>query len=556
MNEIMESWLCPPFDEDTREEVRKLSEQPDELINAFYTRLSFGTGGLRGLMGVGTNRMNRYIVSFTTEGLARYLKRYFIEEEKLKVFIGFDCRHHSKEFGKEAAEVLAGHGIQVFISDEVVTTPFTSFACRELKCHAAIMITASHNPKTYNGYKVYWQDGGQILFPHDHLIEREANLIASPDQVKRASFYSPLIHKVGEPLKKAYRKTLARELLQPEKNQKQGSKIKIVYTSLHGTGSAFVPDLMRECGFLDFQTVKAQEQPDGSFPTVPFPNPEEAEALEMGVKQLLETKGDILIATDPDADRMRVAIRQEDQVILLNGHQIASLLLYHVLSHQKEIPSNGATVKSIVTTELLRKISEAFGVVCIDVLPGFKYIGELIHKWEDGSHTFLFGGEESYGTLYSTFCRDKDGVFASLLVAEAALCAKLKGKNLLSILEEIYQKFGKFSEQIHSIQYPETKEGREEMKCVMEDLRAFPPSMFDGIEVKTIEDFSKKQGSLPLSNTLLYRLEDGSKIVIRPSGTEPKIKIYCEVRGDKNCHSLITSLEKRLSQGMEVLTNR
>lgn len=547
----IQAWSKPPFDLATKSHIDSLIEEnPSSLIDAFYTSLSFGTGGLRGLMGIGTNRINSYTVSFVTEGLSRYLKKVF-GEKNLRVFVGYDCRHNSKTFAEVSAKVLAGNGIEVFLADDLVATPFTSFACRALNCHAAIMVTASHNPKEYNGYKVYWQDGSQILSPHDRGIEDEAKKISSPEEVHLASLESPLIHLVGHELKQHYLDGLSKFQMLPKEAHEKGDKLKIVFANLHGTGSVYLPKLMKMWGFSNFHAVKEQYVPDGSFPTVHFPNPEDDSALALGAENLLALKGDLLIATDPDADRMRVGVRAGDEVVLLNGHEIACLLLNHILSHLEEIPSNGAVVKTIVTTELFKKIAESFGVECIDVLTGFKFIGKLIHDWEDGTKTFLFGGEESYGTLCGTLSRDKDGILGALLITEAAFAALLEGKTLLDKIEEIYQIHGRYDGDILCLSYPESRQGRLEMKEIMEQLRKHPPITIAQEEVDSIDDYLSRKKTdlktgkeipltLPLSDVLVFHLKDGSKLIVRPSGTEPKIKIYGEVIGEKGrCKALL-----------------
>ncbi len=565
--ERVQAWSCPPFDEETQKKVIEMAEkEPVACTNAFYTRLSFGTGGLRGLMGLGTNRINHYTVAFTTEGLARHLRKTFGAGD-LSVFVGYDCRHHSKEFAEEVAKVLAGHAIRAYLSDDIVTTPFTSFSTHFLQCQAGVMITASHNPKEYNGYKVYWQDGSQILSPHDKGIEKEAYQVISPNQVKYASLDSPYIEKIGTPLKEQYNQALSKLQLMKEKCLEKGSKMKIVYTNLHGTGIVFVPELMRQWGFTNFQTVTEQEVPDGDFPTVDFPNPEEPASLELGVKTMGKVGGDLLIATDPDGDRMRVAVRHKEKIELLNGNQIACLLLNHILSHLEAIPANGVVIKTIVTTDLFRKIANKFHVECVSVLTGFKYIGELIHQYEDGSKTFIFGGEESYGTLFGTCVRDKDGIMASLLIAEAALAAHLEGKTLIDKLEELYTTFGRYAEGIRCITFPESKEGHEEMQQVMERLRTDPPHMIHRSEVVLIEDYLRKKSfnlktgmeehlNLPVTDALTFRLQTGAILIIRPSGTEPKIKIYGEVIGQhSDCQALLESCYELLRKTTHIVAN-
>lgn len=500
-----ETWKT--FDPETKELIEKM--EPKELEDAFYTSLKFGTGGLRGLMGVGTNRMNRYTVAFATQGLANYLKQG-------KVFIGYDTRLHSEEFARVAAEVLSGNGIEVLLSKEVCPTPLASFSCRYYKCQAAIMITASHNPAAYNGYKVFWSDGGQILPPHDIGILKEIEKITHPSQVKKSTH---LIQEAWEENSAAYLQAMdSLKLLPAEK-----SPLHIVYTNLHGTGLNLTLRLLKNWGFEKITLVDGQTTLDGNFPTVAYPNPEEIESLKMGIETLERVNGDILIAQDPDADRMRAAVMHQGKPYVLNGNQLASLLLYHIVTHA-QLPKNGLCIKTIVTTELLKRIAEDHGLQCIDVLTGFKYIAEKINE------QFVFGGEESYGTLYGTFARDKDAVLAAALIAEMANVAKKQGKTLVDRMDEITQKYGYLTEYVHSLHFPESKEGRMEMVQWMENQRLHP---IDGV---------RRLDYLPKSDVLQYFFDDGTKLVIRPSGTEPKIKIYAEGPDVALCKSHVLKL--------------
>lgn len=547
----VEAWLSPSFDEKTRQEIERLAkEEPEELTNAFYTHMSFGTGGLRGLMGIGTNRMNTYTVSFATQGLANYLKKSFPHQE-LSVFIGYDCRNHSREFAETAASVLAGNNIRAYLSKELCTTPFTSFCCRHLKAQAAIMVTASHNPPAYNGYKVYWQDGGQVLPPHDIGIVKEANLITSPEQVKKAPLNSPLIEERYEEEKRAYIKAL--HDLQLLSNAK-GEKIHIVYSPLHGTGIQFVPDVLKDWGFTHVTYVEEQKRADGNFPTCPFPNPEEAETMALGVQYLQKLQADLFIATDPDADRMRAIIWHQNRPIWLNGNQLACIMLYHVLQNMNPLPKGAAFIKTIVTTELFRKITEGFGRPTYDVLTGFKYIAQLIDRWEGSDKHYIFGGEESYGTLLGTVARDKDAVIATALISEAALAASLEGKTLIDLLHDIYKRFGLYGEALVSLTFPETKEGKDSIVQAVSRLRTAPPKELLGQKVARIADYQiseeldlttnkKTPITLPKSDVIQLFLQDGSKVTLRPSGTEPKIKLYAEVP-----QTVETSVEETLQK--------
>ncbi|MCP5506095.1 MAG: phospho-sugar mutase [Chlamydiales bacterium] len=521
----VEEWLKSPYDAKTQEAVRALKEKdPAGLIDAFYTTISFGTGGMRSTMGVGTNRLNNYTIQTATQGLANYILGQKIEAPK--VYISHDCRHHSKTFAEETARVLAGNGIEVFLTKELRPTPYVSFGCRHHRCTAAVMITASHNPPEYNGYKVYWADGAQIVAPHDQGIVAEVAKISSPADVNMAELSDRLIHLVDDD--EAYFKALDPLQNHPETNRKLGKELKIVYSPLHGCGITTLPEALRRWGFINLSLVEKQKTPDGNFPNAPSPNPEQEEALELGTKQLLEEDGDLFFATDPDADRIGVVVNHQGKAVTLNGNQIASLSLYY-LCQTRPLPNNSAAVTTIVTTELFRKIAESFGVTPFEVLTGFKYIGEKIHEWEQSkAFTYLFGAEESLGFLYGTHARDKDATSAACLLSEIALQLKLQNKTLVDLLQEITERYGPFLEGQLSASFEGGKEGMETMKTLMEKLRKEPPKTIDGQKVIAIEDYltGKTQIPLPKSDVLLFRLEDQSKYVIRPSGTEPKIKIY------------------------------
>jgi phosphomannomutase len=525
----IKAWLKPPYDEKTQGKVRALKENdPTALMDAFYTTISFGTGGMRSIMGVGTNRLNKYTIQTATQGLAHYILKQKVEAPK--VFISHDCRHHSREFAEETARVLAGNGIEVFLSKELRPTPYVSFGCRYHRCTAAVMITASHNPPEYNGYKVYWADGAQIVAPHDQGIIAEVKKITSPSEVKLAELSDQLIHLVDDD--EAYYKALDPLQNHPDTNHKHGKELKIIYSPLHGCGITTLPEALRRWGFQNISLVEEQKTPDGSFPHAPSPNPEEHKALELGIKQLLKEEGDLFFATDPDADRIGVAFRHKNEAIILNGNEIASLSLYF-LCQTRPLPSNSAAVTTIVTTELFKNIAISFGVTPFEVLTGFKYIGEKIHEWEQSKEfTYLFGAEESLGFLYGTHARDKDATSAACLLAEIALQLKLQNKTFADLLREIREKYGPFLEGQRSVSFGGGKQGMDTMKALMEKLRKDPPKTIDGQKVIDVEDYLTGKTHLPLpqSNVLLFRLEDRSKYVIRPSGTEPKIKIYALAR--------------------------
>lgn len=535
-------WLSGPFDEKTKAEVRSLKENnPQGLIDAFYSDLSFGTGGLRGLMGPGTNRLNIYTIRLATQGFANYLRKE-LPQENLSVLIGFDSRHHSKEFAEEAAKVLVGNGIHVYLLSELRPTPYISFACRYKKASAAIMITASHNPKEYNGYKVYWSDGAQVVPPHDEGIVKEVTALSDLSMIKLAELGDSRIEIVPTSLDEEYLKAIAPLQCFPEEDKKQGPALNIVYTSLHGTGITIVPRALREWGFSSIHLVENQVKIDGDFPTLKFPNPEYKETLTLGIELLEKTKADIVLATDPDADRIGVVAAHLGKPVLINGNEMAAIcvdFLCEILPKLGKMPQKGAFVTTIVTTELLKKIAVSNGFSCFEVLTGFKYIGEKIHEWETAkeSYHFIFGAEESYGYLLGTHARDKDAIISSCLIAEIACYAKMHGETLIDRLHRIYKKYGIFREKQISLNFAPSKAGMEQMAALMRTLRSSPPHAIAGQGVVSIEDYEKKtrlyldtgktEGlDLPQSDVLLFYLADKTRLVIRPSGTEPKVKIY------------------------------
>ncbi len=572
-------WLEGSYDEKTKGAIREmLQKDPKSVVDAFFTKLTFGTAGLRGTMGIGSNRMNTYTVGAATQGLANYILKQHKPVNGYSVLIGYDSRHHSREFAEETAKVLAGNGIKVYLYKDIRPTPLVSYGCRYKKCLSAVMITASHNPPQYNGYKVYWFDGAQVVHPHDTGIISEAGKITDPDMVRQlSSLNSPLIEEIGTEIDDAYVKDIHTLQNYPDDNKKRGEELNVVYTSLHGTGITLVPRVLNDWGFDSISYVEKQIIPDGDFPTANYPNPEEKAAMQLGVDLLLKTKGDILVATDPDADRMGVGVRKGDSVTLLTGNQILSICMAHIceaLTKQKKLPEKGAFIKSIGTTELFQAICDDYKRTCFNVLTGFKYIGEKIHEWETlaNGYQFIFGGEESYGYLTGTFSRDKDAVVCSALICEVALQAKLQGKTLLDDLDKLYFKYGIFEEKTVSINFSETKEGKEQMSANMDRLRKTNLKEIAGNKVVSIEDYltstkhyldSGKTDHLilPISDVLLYWLEDGSKAMVRPSGTEPKIKLSCGLRerkfktieegiavAKKRCDILLDFLKKELLQ--------
>lgn len=540
----VDRWLNENYDVNTKNEIRKmLIENPKGILDAFYTNLSFGTGGLRGIMGLGSNRVNVYTIRAASQGLADYIHLQTLHSQEHSVIIGYDSRHNSRLFAEEAAKVLAGNGIKVFLFNEIRPTPLISFGCRLKNCTAGIMITASHNPREYNGFKVYWTDGAQVVSPHDKNIIQMVGLITELAQVKQVpTIEHRLIILIDSEVDQAYLNAVMRQQNYSEDNHLHGKELNIVYTSLHGTGITLIPKLLTHWGFSKLYLVEEQVHPEGDFTTCPSPNPEEPKALSLGIKKMKETGSDILIATDPDADRVGVAIMHHGNVEILTGNQIAVLLLQHLceaLTSKNKMAANGAFVKTIVTTELFQSITEYYQKPCFNVMPGFKYIAEKIRLWESEprGNQFIFGGEDSNGYLYGTQVRDKDGVSASALICEMALQAKLQNKTLLDLLHELYHRYGVYEEVMVTINYEDSKEGKEKRTKSIQLLRRAPPKSIAGVKVIVFEDyeqslkmnfFLKQNEPLlhPKSNLMLFWLEDGSKLVIRPSGTEPKIKIY------------------------------
>lgn len=559
----IQNWLNGPFEPQIKEQIQKWQkENPQALLDAFFQDLSFGTGSMRGLMGVGTNRMNLYTIGRATQGLANYLKQQAEPETGHRVFIGYDVRHHSREFAEEAARVLSGNGIHVFLSKEICPTPLVSFACRHLQCSAAIMITASHNPPQYNGYKVYWSDGAQVVPPQDQGILEEVAKIQSPEQIQKGSLGT----EVGEEIDLAYLTALKELQLAPEAAK---IPLSILYTNLHGTGIRLIPKALKDWGYSAVTLVEKQSSLDANFSFAPSPNPEEAKALQMGSEQLLKEKRDLLLATDPDADRMGAVVLDGQKAVPLTGNQIACLCLHHIcslLSTKEQFPANAACVKTIVTSELFRKITESFGATCIDVLTGFKYISEQIRHWENsfGAYQYLFGAEESYGYLFGTFVRDKDAISSACILAEAAALAKKQNLTLIDRLYQIYEKYGVHREALSQLAFSDSQAGMQQMQQLMQRLRQSPPLTIGDQKVISVEDYAtgEKQClttgkissmALPSSDVLRFWLADESKLVIRPSGTEPKVKIYAECV-DRQALSIpkrIESCEKRLQTLMQ-----
>jgi phosphoglucomutase len=536
-------WLNDDYDADTKAKIREYQQNnPDELTEAFYRDLEFGTGGLRGIMGIGTNRMNKYTVGAATQGLANYLKQQFPNQE-ISVAIAFDSRNNSSYFADITADVLSANGITCHLFPELRPTPVLSFAVRYLHCQSGVMVTASHNPKEYNGYKVYWNDGGQLVPPHDKNVIAEVNKIKSLHDTKWER-NPDKVHIIDSSLDEAYLKLVHGLSLHPEAIAAQ-KQLKIIYTPLHGTGITMVPKALKMYGFENISIVKEQAVSDGNFPTVKSPNPEEKSALVMAIAQAETEKADLVLATDPDADRVGIAVRNsKGEMILLNGNMTGSLLVHYLLSQWKALNKiNGKqfVVKTIVTTELIKRMADAYQVPCFDVLTGFKYIAEKI-KEHEGQMTFIGGGEESYGYLAGDFVRDKDAVIACCLIAEMTAFYANQGKSLYQMLLEIYHEYGFYKEDLLSLT-KQGKSGAEEIAAMMVNYRNNPPKEIGGQKVVLMKDIqagiayhldkgTQETIALPKSNVLQFFTADGSKITVRPSGTEPKIKFYFGVVGE------------------------
>ncbi len=566
-------WLTKDYDEQTRTEIQELidSNNEKELIERFYKDLDFGTGGLRGIIGNGTNRINIYTIAKVTQGLAKYILKQDPTSPDKGVVIAYDSRHMSPEFAMESALVLAGNGIKVYLFEALRPTPLLSFAVRHLNATSGIVITASHNPKEYNGYKVYWEDGAQIVPPHDRNIINEVHRVTSMKQVSRldkeTALRKGLLIFIGEEIDEAYYEKAIPLSINPELIKQNCSDLKIVFTSLHGTGITLIPKLLDKIGFKDIHIVESQRDPDPDFPTVVSPNPEESAALKLALADAKKIDADLILATDPDADRLGIAVKDTDgKHVLFSGNQTGSILVYYTLSQLKNkgsLPKNGAVIKTIVTTELQRSISDKYGVECIDVLTGFKYIAEKIREFElQGTvakpfKRFIVGGEESYGYLIGTDVRDKDAVITAAMISEIAAYAKSKNTSIFEMMEEIYKEFGYYTELLKSITL-KGKDGMDSIANIMKTLRKSPPKALANMPISYISDYQqsinfeplKKQVigtiDLPESNVLTFHMQDESRITIRPSGTEPKIKIY--IGSMKSCENRELSTVKKYVQ--------
>ena len=541
------TWLKGNFDQDTKDEIVRLQkENPKELEESFYRNLEFGTGGLRGIMGVGTNRMNKYTVGMSTQGFANYMKAQL--KGDIKVAIAHDSRNNSRFFAETVANVFAANGIKVFLFESLRPTPELSFTIRSLKLNGGVVCTASHNPKEYNGYKAYWNDGGQLVPPHDKDVIKEVDKIASVDEVKWSGGEDN-ITLIGADIDNAYMNMVKGLSVYPEVIARQ-KDLKIVYTPIHGTGIKLVPEVLKRFGFTNVTIVEEQAVPDGNFPTVVYPNPEESEAMSIGLKKAKEMDADILLGTDPDADRVGIAIKDnKGNWLLVNGNQTAVLACNYMIEARKAkgiAKPNDMVIKTIVTTELIDKIAKAYGIACYNVLTGFKWIAELI-KEKEGKEEYIVGGEESYGLMIGDKIRDKDAVSAVAMLCEMAAYEKDKGKTLYDKLLDLYVQYGFYKESLISIT-KKGMDGQQQIADMMEGYRNNPLKTINGVAVTQLLDYELRKGTnvqtgeswnieLPKSNVLQFILADGSKISARPSGTEPKIKFYFSV------HTSLSSVE-------------
>ena len=566
--EVYEQWLSNPyFDEATKEELKNIAEDDNEIKERFYMDLEFGTAGLRGIIGAGTNRMNIYVVRRATQGLANYIAK--VDKKSQGVAIAYDSRHMSPEFAEEAALCLAANGIKAYIFESLRPTPELSFAVRHLGCVAGINVTASHNPPEYNGYKVYWEDGAQITPPHDSGIMGEVKSISDWNTVKTMdkaeAEKAGLFQVIGKEVDDAYMAELKKQVLHMDAIKAEGKNLKVVYTPLHGTGNIPARRILKELGFENVYVVKEQELPDGDFPTVSYPNPEAAEAFELGLKLAKEVDADLVLATDPDADRLGVRVKDKNgEYHDLTGNMSGCLLANYEISQKKAIngslPEDGALIKTIVTTNLADAIAKGYGVKLIEVLTGFKFIGQQILGFEQsGKGSYLFGFEESYGCLIGTYARDKDAIVATMALCEAAAYYKTQGKTLWDAMIEMYEQFGYYKDDIKAVTMKGI-EGLQKIQEIMNSLRQNPPAEFAGHKVIAVRDYKADTiknletgevvpTGLPNSNVLYYELTNDAWVCVRPSGTEPKVKFYYGVKGT----SLADADEKSAVMGKAVL---
>ncbi len=554
--EIYSQWLQNPyFDEDTKQELKAIEGDDKEIKERFYKELEFGTAGLRGVVGAGTNRMNIYVVRKTTQGLANYIKS--VGKESQGVVIAYDSRHMSPEFANEAALCLAANKIKAYIFESLRPTPELSFALRHLGCAAGINVTASHNPPEYNGYKVYWEDGAQITPPHDSGIMEQVQKVTDYSQVytmdKEAAIAQGKYEVIGQAVDDAYMAELKKQVLHMDAIEAEGKNLKIVYSPLHGTGNIPARRILKELGFEQVYVVPEQELPDGDFPTVSYPNPEADEAFELGLKLAKELEADLVLATDPDADRLGVRVRDKDGAYhTLTGNMSGCLLADYEIGQRKALhglPEDGVLIKTIVTTNLADAIAKGYNIDLIEVLTGFKFIGQQILGFEQGKKgEYLFGFEESYGCLIGTYARDKDAIVATMALCEAAAYYKTKGKTLWDAMLDLYERYGYYKDDIQSVTLKGI-EGLEKIQNIMNLLRKEPPAQIGEYSVTAAKDYQTGINGLPKSNVLYYELTDDAWVCVRPSGTEPKVKFYYGIKGS----SLADADEKSAALGKAVL---
>ena len=560
-----QSWLTKSYDAETRAQVQALldNEDPTELIESFYKDLEFGTGGLRGIMGVGSNRMNIYTVGAATQGLSNYLKKEFANLDQIKVVIGHDCRNNSRKFAEISADIFSANGIKVYLFDDLRPTPEVSFAIRHLGCQSGINLTASHNPKEYNGYKAYWDDGAQVLAPHDTAIIDEVNKVTVEDIKFKGN--KDLIQIIGEDVDKVYLDKVHTLSIDPEVIKRQ-KDLSIVYTPLHGAGRTLIPASLKEWGFENVHCVPEQMVKSGDFPTVVSPNPENAEALSMAIELAKKIDADIVMASDPDADRVGMACKDDKgEWVLINGNQTCLLFLYYIIKNRiatGKMQPTDFIVKTIVTTELIKAVADKNKIEMLDCYTGFKWIAREI-RLREGKQQYIGGGEESYGFLAEDFVRDKDAVSACSLLAEICAWAKDQGKTLYDILMDIYVEYGFSKETTVNVVKP-GKSGADEIKAMMDNFRANPPKEIGGFAVSLTKDYKTLKATdakgnvtaldMPeTSNVLQYFTEDGTKISVRPSGTEPKIKFYIEVKGEMGCPKCYASANAEAEKKVEAV---
>ncbi|WP_337409600.1 phospho-sugar mutase [Paraprevotella xylaniphila] len=566
-----EAWLSSSvYDAATQAEVRKMLDNADktELVESFYQNLEFGTGGLRGIMGVGTNRMNIYTVGAATQGLSNYLNKNFKDLKEIAVVVGHDCRNNSRLFAEVSANIFAANGIKVYLFDDMRPTPEMSFAIRQLGCQSGIILTASHNPKEYNGYKAYWDDGAQVLAPHDKGIIDEVNKVGAEDIKGLHTVLdtaNPLIEIIGEEIDKLYLDKIKTISIDPDVIQRQ-KDMKIVYTPIHGTGMMLIPRSLQLWGFENVNTVPEQMVKDGNFPTVVSPNPENAEALSMAIALAKKIDADIVMASDPDADRVGMACKDSNgEWVLVNGNQTCMIFLYYIIKNRiamGKMKGNEFVVKTIVTTELIKAIADKNNVEMYDCYTGFKWIASVIRE-NEGKKQYIGGGEESYGFLAEDFVRDKDAVSACSLLAEICAWAKDQGKTLFDVLMDIYVEYGFSLNHTVNVVKP-GKTGADEIKQMMVNFRTNPPKELAGSEVVLTKDYQSlkatdNKGNVTdiaqpaTSNVLQWYTADGTKVSVRPSGTEPKIKFYIEVAGEMKCPKCYAEAEKKAMQTVEAV---